>query len=189
MSMSKTRRQILDTASSLFAERGYELVGVNEIIDKAGVAKATFYSNFRSKEMLCAAWLRAEAEGALGGNRRLLKEPVSAEEKIRLKFEGIRKYVETSNFRGCPFSITASMLCEGSEVRGVIRDYKAEARAFWQSLALEIRRDPSEARALGDALFLLFSGAVSEAQNARSTWPVDSSLEAALMLCHAFPER
>jgi len=181
--MSKTRQQILDTASALFAERGCELVGINEIIEKADVAKATFYSNFRSKEILCAAWLQTEAEQALRTSRDLLKQPLSVEEKIVFKFDAIRRYVKASNFRGCPFSITASMVCSDSDVREVIRDYKAEARSFWQSLALEVHRDPAAARALGDAIFLLFSGAVSEAQNARSTWPVDSALEAALMLC------
>lgn len=183
--MSPTRQQILETAAGLFAERGYELVGINEIIDKAGVAKATFYANFRSKEKLCADWLRAEAEESEAEGRRLLKEPGEAWEKIHRKFGDLRKYVKSSDFRGCPFSITASMLCSSSEVREVIRDYKAASRSFWQSLALEIRRDPGEARALGDALFLLYSGATTEAQNARNAWPVDSALEAVRILCGA----
>lgn len=181
--MSTTRDQILGTAAALFAERGYELVGINEIIEKAGVAKATFYSNFGSKEKLCLDWLAAEAAKSESDNRALLQGPLSAQEKVLHKFTGLRKYVKTSDFRGCPFSITASMLCASSAVRDVIRDYKASARAFWQSLALEIRRDPAAARLLGDALFLLYSGAVTEAQNARSPWPVEAARSAALQLC------
>jgi len=37
--------RILEVAGSLFMLRGYELVGVNEIIEKADVAKATFYNS------------------------------------------------------------------------------------------------------------------------------------------------
>lgn len=181
--MSDTRQQILDTAGQLFAERGYELVGVNEIIEKAAVAKATFYSNFKSKEKLCAEWLRLEAAESEQSSRELLKQPLTPAEKVARKFDGLKRHIKSTDFRGCPFSITASMTDPASEVRGVIRDYKAGARAFWQSLALEVSRDPGDARALGDTLFLLFSGAVTEAQNSRNVWPVDSAKESALALC------
>jgi AcrR family transcriptional regulator len=183
--MSAARQSILDTAARLFAERGYELVGINEIIEKSDVAKATFYSHFRSKELLCVEWLRTAAAEALSRNSALLKDSASAESKIALKFDGLIEYINECDFRGCPFSITASMINPGSEVRQVIADYKAGARAFWQSLALEIRRDPEAARLLGDGLFLLFSGAVTEAQNARNPWPVNSAKHLALELCNS----
>jgi AcrR family transcriptional regulator len=181
--MNDTRQQILNTAGQLFAERGYEMVGINEIIEKAGVAKATFYSNFKSKEKLCADWLKGEAAKSEAAGSALLKQSTDALAKISAKFDSLRKYCFTSDYRGCPFSITASMTQPSSEVRDIIRDYKAHSRVFWQSLALEVKRDPSEARALGDAMFLLFSGATSEAQNCRHAWPVDAAKEAALKLC------
>lgn len=180
--MSDARKQILTTASELFGQRGYELVGINEIIEKSGVAKATFYAHFKSKEKLCAEWLRADAADSENANRALLRESVPALEKLTRKFDALKKYVTTCNFRGCPFSITASMLEPSSEVREIIRDYKAGSRAFWQSLALEFQPDPAAARALGDAWFLLYSGAVTEAQNARNSWPVDSARETAITI-------
>jgi AcrR family transcriptional regulator len=186
--MTATHQQILTTAGQLFADRGYELVGINEIIEKSGVAKATFYSNFKSKESLCAAWMRSTAAQSEKAGSELLKKKITAAEKVALKFDLLKQYVQASDFRGCPFSTTASMIEPTSEVCQIIRDYKANSRCFWQSLALEVRRDPGEARALGDTLFLLFSGAVTEAQNARHTWPVDSAKEAALALCNTTPE-
>jgi AcrR family transcriptional regulator len=180
--MNETRQQILKTAAELFDERGYELVGINEIIEKSGVAKATFYGNFKSKEKLCAEWLRAEAAESEEASRTLLREKLTGLEKLTRKFDLLKTHVLASNFRGCPFSITASMLEPSSEVREVIRDYKASARAFWQSLALEFRADPAEARALGDTWFLLYSGAVTEAQNARSTWPVEAAKQTSVSM-------
>lgn len=181
--MTETRLQILTTAGQLFAERGYELVGINEIIEKSGVAKATFYSNFKSKEKLCAEWLKGAAAASEASGKELLSRKIDGLAKIEAKFESLRTHCKVSDFRGCPFSITASMTQPSSEVRDVIRDYKASARIFWQSLALEVRRDPAAARALGDAMFLLFSGAVTEAQNCRNSWPVDAAKQAALDLC------
>ena len=186
--MTATRQQILSTAGQLFSERGYELVGINEIIEKSGVAKATFYSNFKSKENLCGAWMRSTAAESEKAGSELLRQKIPAMEKVARKFDLLKQYVLQSNFRGCPFSTTASMIDSTSEVCQVIRDYKANSRSFWQSLALEVRRDPGEARSLGDTLFLLFSGAVTEAQNARHSWPVDSAKDAALALCNTAPE-
>lgn len=185
--MSAARQQILTAAARLFAERGYELVGINEIIEKSGVAKATFYAHFKSKEKLCAEWMREEAAKSEKFHTGLLGEDFHAFEKIVQKYESLASYLEKSDFRGCPFSITASMLEAGTEPREVIRDYKASARAFWQSIALEIHREPVKARALGDALFLLFSGAITEAQNFRNAWPVESAKNAALSLCRSSP--
>ncbi len=180
--MTDTRQRILDTAARLFAERGYELVGINELIEKSGVAKATFYQHFRSKETLCADWLKQEAAGAEREARTLLDSALPAREKVAAKFDGLREHLRASEFRGCPFSNTATVMTQDNQVRGVVNEYKSGSRLFWQALALQLRRDPSAARQLGDALFLLFSGAATEAQNARELWPVDSAKTAALAL-------
>jgi len=181
--MSDARDRILETAGRLFAARGYELVGVNELIEKSGVAKATFYQHFPSKENLCVEWLRHEAAESEGNARALLDSKAPSTEKVARKFDGLRQHLKASDFRGCPFSNTASSVARDHEAAAVVREYKSGSRLFWQSLALEFRRDPAAARALGDALFLLFSGAVTEAQNTKSLWPVDSAKAAALELC------
>jgi len=51
------REQILDTAYELFTQRGIRAVGVDEVIARSGVAKATLYKHFRSKNDLALAFL------------------------------------------------------------------------------------------------------------------------------------
>jgi AcrR family transcriptional regulator len=51
------RERILDTAYELFTERGIRAVGVDEVIARSGVAKATLYRHFRSKNDLALAFL------------------------------------------------------------------------------------------------------------------------------------
>ena len=181
--MTETKQRILDTAAQLFAERGYEMVGINELIEKSGVAKATFYQHFRSKEKLCVEWLRREAAESEKASRALLDNQMAPLEKVAAKFDRVAEYLRASEFRGCAFSNTACAMTEDNEARQVVTDYKAGARLFWQALALQLGRDPSSARALGDGLFLLFSGAITEAQNAKAIWPVTSAKSAALALC------
>ncbi len=56
------RDRILDTAYALFARHGIQAVGVDEIIRRAGVAKATFYNHFASKDALVLAFLNLREE-------------------------------------------------------------------------------------------------------------------------------
>ena len=68
---SPARRRLLDTATRLFYTSGIHAAGIDRIIAEAGVAKATFYNHFPSKDDLVVAyieeqdWLNREAIGAL----------------------------------------------------------------------------------------------------------------------------
>ena len=53
------KSNILANALELFASRGYEAVGVQEIVDKAGITKPTLYHYFGSKQGLLNTLLEA----------------------------------------------------------------------------------------------------------------------------------
>lgn len=44
------RNEIIDTASCIFAQKGYDKSSVNDILNAVGIAKGTFYHYFKSKE-------------------------------------------------------------------------------------------------------------------------------------------
>jgi AcrR family transcriptional regulator len=56
------RRQILDQAARLFAERGYHPTAVADIVDSLGVGKGVFYWYFESKEDLFLEILAASSQ-------------------------------------------------------------------------------------------------------------------------------
>ena len=51
------RTNLLDTALTLFADRGYDAVGVQEVVEAAGVTKPTLYHYFVNKRGLLDALL------------------------------------------------------------------------------------------------------------------------------------
>ncbi len=53
-----TRRKLFDAAVTLIAEQGFSATTVDEIADRAGVAKGTVYYNFASKNVLYEELLR-----------------------------------------------------------------------------------------------------------------------------------
>jgi AcrR family transcriptional regulator len=54
---SQARARILDAAYELFSTRGIRAVGVDEVIERAQVAKATLYRHFRTKDDLVLSFL------------------------------------------------------------------------------------------------------------------------------------
>jgi AcrR family transcriptional regulator len=52
------RERILESAYELFAQRGVQAVGVDEVVRQSGVAKATLYHHFPSKDDLVVEFLK-----------------------------------------------------------------------------------------------------------------------------------
>src|ERR1700712_3418101 len=56
-SIAPARQKVLKTATRLFYEEGMRTVGINQVIDEAGLAKATFYKHFRSRANLIQQYI------------------------------------------------------------------------------------------------------------------------------------
>jgi AcrR family transcriptional regulator len=58
----EARERIVDSSYELFSRRGIQAVGVDEVVENAGVAKATLYRHFPSKDDLVLAFLERREE-------------------------------------------------------------------------------------------------------------------------------
>src|SRR5882757_215674 len=56
------RQRLLDSANELFYAEGVQSVGIERILEHAGVAKGSLYNTFGSKEALVRAYLDARHE-------------------------------------------------------------------------------------------------------------------------------
>jgi len=183
MKKPNARDRILETAAALFHERGFSAVGINEIIEKAETAKATFYQHFPSKECLCEAWLKYVHCRSEAGRNEILAGEGSAAAKVDRYFETLATFMKESEFRGCPYSNTGAVVDSGCcGIREQIESHKDSIRRFFRTLAGQITTE-EKAGALADTLFLLYSGATIEAQNLRSLWPIEAALRAARESC------
>jgi AcrR family transcriptional regulator len=99
------RERLLDSAYELFARRGIRAVGIDEVIDRAGVAKATLYRHFQSKDDLVVAFLAlreqrwtlawVEAEARRRGS--------TAEEQLLAIFDLFDEWFHRDDFEACSF--------------------------------------------------------------------------------------
>jgi AcrR family transcriptional regulator len=90
------RERLLETATELFAEKGYAATSVREIVEKAGVSKPVLYYYFKSKEGLFYAIM----EWAAGVQQKILNEIFEARGPVldrfiflyRRVYAGIQQY-------------------------------------------------------------------------------------------------
>jgi AcrR family transcriptional regulator len=99
------RERILETAYELFSRRGVRDVGIDEIIARAGVAKATLYRHFASKDELVIAFLdrrehRWTVEYLEAEARRRGANP---EERLLAIFDAFDEWFRRENFEACSF--------------------------------------------------------------------------------------
>jgi TetR/AcrR family transcriptional regulator len=90
------RQRLLETATELFAEKGYAVTSVREIVEKAGVSKPVLYYYFKSKDGLFYAVL----EWAVDVQQKILNEIFESKGTVldrfiifyRRVYEGVRQY-------------------------------------------------------------------------------------------------
>lgn len=151
---SEPRERLLRTASELFYREGIHAVGVDRIIERAGVTRATFYRHFPSKENLVEAYLGEEdagIRGAFDGARALTDDP---HELVGLVIDGLADDIAHRHTRGCPFINAAAEYPDpASAVRVTVARHRAWFREELETL-LTAAEVPSPGRAAGELVLL-----------------------------------
>ena len=175
------RDEIVEIASRLFYEQGFGATGIKQIIDEAGIAKGTFYSHFQSKDELGLAWLKAR-HTVWNGWFEDSVEQADAAAGILASFDFLEKWLEESSFRGCAFLNTMAEIPDPEKpMRKEVMAHKTGLRERFQKLTSahfeKLGRSEEAAAQAATVIFLLFEGAIVEAQNFHQTWPIDSARE------------
>ena len=97
------RQRILDTASTLFYERGVRAVGVDLVVDESGVAKTSLYRHFRTKDDLIVAFLeREDVEFWTQWDEVAARHADDPVAELEAHMRWIGKRLARANYRGCP---------------------------------------------------------------------------------------
>jgi len=175
------KQRILDAASDLFYRQGYLATGINQVIEQAGVAKASFYQHFPSKEDLCVAYLRERHHFWMQRFKSTLKEQPDPYKKIVKIFSVLETWLPECKYRGCAFvNIASEIPDQKNEIRKVVIEHKQELKKLFKSIIQDLKKSSEKyskisVPLLTDALYLLFEGAVTSSQSFNSVWPVDSA--------------
>ena len=177
---TSVKERILETASDLFYEKGYNLTGINEIIEKAGVAKASLYSHFRSKEDICLAYLIRMDGVLIKDLKTFLAEKQEGKERILGIFDFLRHFYEREGFRGCWCLNTISEIPRDNvRIKGeIVRQKKSFLTLLENIVRTNLPEYNEQAVAsLSRRIYLLYEGAIAESQLQDQLWPIQEARE------------
>jgi AcrR family transcriptional regulator len=129
------RERLLQAAGELFYAEGIQSVGIDRVIERAGVAKASLYSTFGSKEQLVCAYLNERHAHTLRRLRAavdMVEDPV---ERILAVFDAQAQLFRAPNYRGCAFTAAAAEAPAGGLVDEAADSYRRDIRALFTELA------------------------------------------------------
>jgi AcrR family transcriptional regulator len=158
---ASARERLLAAANELFYEHGVHSVGIDRVIERAGVAKASLYACFGSKEGLIGAYLEARQDSIKERMTRELARYETPRQRLIGVFEIQGATFSRPGYRGCAFLGASVESPAGGCVEQVSRDYRAWLRSLLVELATQAGAGVPEV--LAHQLVLLYDGAGASA--------------------------
>ncbi|CAB3762754.1 TetR/AcrR family transcriptional regulator [Paraburkholderia solisilvae] len=158
------QEHLLRAASELFYRDGVRAVGVDAVVERAGVNKMSLYRQFSSKDDLVVAYLEhADRAFFERFERSIAKHPGDPVQRLNQYFTDLARRASADDYRGCPFvNVSAEFPDASHPARQCVSRNKARLIARLNELAAEAgARDPA---ALANALALIIEGIYAASQ-------------------------
>lgn len=150
------RERLLDAAEELFYAEGVHTTGIDRVIERAGVAKASLYSCFGSKEGLISAYLDEQHRKLIGRRRAAAQAAPDPKSAILAVFDSLARDFERPDYNGCPFSRASAEETDSSMIVAASHAYRDDLRALLRDLCAQAGAADPDRLAL--QLHLLYSG-------------------------------
>lgn len=175
MKQSEVKNRIIETASLLFYSNGYNSTGINQIIAEAGIAKATLYNHFKSKEEICLAYLQHKNIHFLNDFESYITSKPKGKDQILAIFDFLKLFYQDKDFNGCWCIKTVSEIPKDNIIiKKEIQSQKNSFITFISKLIdnnLSISKD-SKINILARQIYLLYESAVGESHLHQEDWPI-----------------
>src|ERR1700722_15686277 len=156
VAVTPARERLLAAANELFYAEGVHTVGIDRVIERAGVAKATLYNTFGSKDELVKVYLEGRHAVVAARITRYIERYDGPRERLLGVFEAQGELFAEPGFRGCAF-VSASAESLGEAVSHAADEYRGWVRGLLTGLAGEAGAPDPER--LGRQLHMIYDGA------------------------------
>jgi AcrR family transcriptional regulator len=150
------RERLLDAADELFYEEGIHIVGIDRVIEKAGVAKASLYSTFGSKDELVRAYLNRRYDQRRTRITEWLTRYDTPRAKLLGVFDALGDSIAQPGYHGCAFANATAESSRGSVAEQVTQEFRGWIRTLFTGLAADA--DAADPATLAAQLHLLYDG-------------------------------
>ncbi len=156
------RERLLTAANELFYNEGVHTVGIDRIIEQAGVAKASLYKTFGSKDELVRAYLDTRQASVVETISRAIERYDTPRERLLAVFEGQAELFARPGYRGCAFARASAESQPGDVAEQAACAYRRWVRALLTELAAQT--GVPEPDVLARQLHLLYDGSGQSAR-------------------------
>jgi len=139
------KQVLLDRALELFSQRGYDAVGVREVVEAAGVTKPTLYHYFESKRGLLNALLQREGDPMLERIRRA----ADYQRDLVLTLENIvQAYFQSAQDNGVFYRFQMAMIFAPpeSEANQAVRPFSKQQYEILENIFIQAAEDHGNLR-------------------------------------------
>ncbi|MCG7408567.1 TetR/AcrR family transcriptional regulator [Paenibacillus sp. ACRRX] len=141
--MEPKKRQIMEAALALFAEKGYHDTSIQEIADRIGIAKGSIYTFFRSKEELMTTIFEYYHQHMYEKLRDTLAEQVPPRDKMeRLITQSLEQFVRFKMF--IFLQRKEAHLQQKRELKEMIFDFRAKRFFTYRHIVSEVYGSQAE---------------------------------------------
>ncbi|MEC7264634.1 MAG: TetR/AcrR family transcriptional regulator [Bacteroidota bacterium] len=175
MQRPELHQHIITTAGNLFYAQGYNSTGINEIIDKCGIAKATLYGHFKSKEDICIAYLEQRHHAFMDSLKKYVARSKAGKNQLLAIFDFLQDMYRDENFQGCWALKTLGELSPNQKkILEVIQKQKKELLLYLGEVVGSNISNLSRAQTekMSGGLYLLYESAVTESHLFKNDWPI-----------------
>src|SRR6202046_4511061 len=125
------RERLLASANELFYEDGVHTVGIDRVIEHAGVAKGSLYNTFGSKDELIRAYLESRHASMEQRFGRALERYDSPRDRLLGVFDVQAELFSEPGYRGCAFARASAESHPGDLVEQAAERYRAWVRSLF----------------------------------------------------------
>src|SRR6195952_5641920 len=156
------RERLLAASDELFYNEGIHTVGIDRVIEKAGVAKGSLYYIFGGKDQLIEAYLFNRHAAWMQTVQRGLDAVDDPQAKILAVFDQLDILFTQPDFRGCAFMNATAEALPGSPEDLAATKFRGWIHELFGELA--VAAGATEPTILADQLVVLYDGANTTAQ-------------------------
>ena len=176
---NQTKDHIIKTAARLFYENGINLTGINEIIKQSGIAKATLYAHFSSKDELIKAYIEHKDTELIASISQFLEGKAVGKKRILGVLEFVEEFYHSGSFNGC---WCVRSIAEIPAANVALRKHVVESKKTFLKFLKQVVKEnmpsasKSQLTSMTETIYLFYESAVAESHLHNEVWPINRNI-------------
>lgn len=177
------REKILDAATSLFFEQGYQGTTIDDVIGRSGVSRPTLYTHFPTKEDLGVSYLQHRRQQDLNTVKDAIRKEKTPEGRFLAIISQVGATLSKTSYRGCRFlNVIVEIPDRNNPLVKEARRYIENLHEIIRDVVVEFKASNEKYQDLDvdqvtDVYHLLVAGAIACSQECQDQWPVDRAIQ------------